>query len=321
VAEQTVQTNERVAAIRKRLEAATVGVFIEPEDATDGDRWTILPVTRDRLAEDAPPLTRADLKMLGNAPADIAYLLDQLAAIEALVGDQRSNLVEEKRDMPTAELVAAVIAELREENAKAWGYASDEEAVGARERADRDAEIARLRGLLTGWPEKLETAARWLDLLDGALELLALSDTPEARAQWMQANYGCGGTHDEIQRDVREFATAIKAALGQQGAAGPDAAAQPDDEDDAAEAQGQDAEIARLTGILRELYSAQAAHEEADTALLRAMFDIESAADAESGPYEEADAAKGAAGKRLEKAWAAVSKELGETPGEGSDGG
>lgn len=76
---------------------------------------------------------------------------------------------------------------------------------------DKGAEIARLRGLLEGWPDKLTTTADWLDLLDAALGKLAATTQGELRQRWSEALDGTD--HDEIQRDLREFANALKREL------------------------------------------------------------------------------------------------------------
>jgi hypothetical protein len=73
------------------------------------------------------------------------------------------------------------------------------------------------------------------------------------------------------------------------------------------------AEVDRLHGLLRALYDAQAAHEDADVVAMRATFnDAPDTADC----LEAMDATA----RALDDAWSAVSKELGEAPGEGSDG-
>ena len=138
----------RIDAIRARLEAATPGpwrwagylnqgielrggrfgdVVLCPERA--GFHWTSFRVNAGGLLEsirkfavrevpyrdDVIDVVHADAKLIANAPADIAALLAQLDAIEALVADQRGRLVDGTQAMPTADLVALVLAELEGE--------------------------------------------------------------------------------------------------------------------------------------------------------------------------------------------------------------
>lgn len=85
----------------------------------------------------------------------------------------------------------------------------------AKEYGDRMRRRAtRWEALLDGGPEKLEAAAKWLDLLDLALETLALvGSDPEVRASWAANGYGCGEPHDQIQRDLRTLAVGVRQAL------------------------------------------------------------------------------------------------------------
>jgi hypothetical protein len=73
-------------------------------------------------------------RLLGQAPSDLAFLLDELDAIEGALTTDRDALVPERRGMSTSELVRAALR-VREDAVR----------EGARDRQESTAEIDRLK--------------------------------------------------------------------------------------------------------------------------------------------------------------------------------
>lgn len=111
-------THNRLERIKARLEAATVHVFVEPEDTMDGDRFMIVPAPTDTEAGDYVSgefvgpmlLTRADLAMLGDAAADLGWLLDQIERLRAVI-DQQDRVL---RAVPARDATASAIVAVAE---------------------------------------------------------------------------------------------------------------------------------------------------------------------------------------------------------------
>ncbi len=80
---------DRIAEIKERLAAAPIGVFMVDDEDGVG-LFVIAPAA----ADDEHVLTQADLDMLGNAPADLQFLLDEVGQRGTTATFTREELLE-----------------------------------------------------------------------------------------------------------------------------------------------------------------------------------------------------------------------------------